>query len=487
MPPSVALLFWLVLLLGLLCFDPAKDPETSPALWVPLIWIFIVGSRLPSQWLNDRVGGAAQALEEGNTTDSAVYSVLILLAIGILMSRSFNWSGFFTRNPALIAFLCFALASVLWSDFPFVAFKRWFRDLGNYLVILVALSDPRPQEAVRSLLRRLFFLLITLSVLLVKYYPDIARHYDSWTGVPEYTGATTSKNMLGVLCLISGVFFFWDTATRWSERKERRTRWIILVNVVLIYWTLWLLDMSSSATSRLCLVLGCLVIAAAQSEWVKRRPVVLTALIPVGICLYLLLAFGLGIDINAAIAAAVGRDPTLTGRTNIWNAVLGTHTNPLVGVGYESFWLGPRLTRVWALAGSVNEAHNGYLEVYLNLGLVGLALLLGFLVASYRTICRRLSSSSGLGSLALAWWTILPFYNVTESAFKGQLMFVIFLLGAIVVPLAPSVRGLSSAEGSSTEKSPSDLQEVTTVRWRDWAGADSLPNSGRCDDWSVKP
>jgi exopolysaccharide production protein ExoQ len=319
-------------------------------------------------------------------------------------------------------------------------------------------------EAIRSLLRRLGYLLIPLSVLLVKYYPFISRRYDYWTGVPEYVGATTSKNMLGVLCLVSGLFFFWDTVTRWSDRKERRTRWIMLVNVALIYWTLWLLFMCNSATSRLCLMLGCLVIVAAHRKTAKHRPaLLLKVLIPVGICVYLVLSFVFGIDINAEIAQAVGRDPTLTGRTVIWNAVLRTHTNPLFGAGYESFWLGPRLLRVWALAGGVNEAHNGYLEVYLNLGIVGLFLLVAFLISSYRTICRRLDTFSILGSLTLALWTILPFYNVTESAFKGQLMFIIFLLGAIVVPAAPSVRELSPADGSSFEEPPGQLREVVPV------------------------
>ena len=77
-------------------------------------------------------GQVAQALEEGNPVDSAISSALILLAIGILMSRSFKWGSFFSRNIALVAFLSFALLSVCWSDFPFITFKRWFRDLGNY-------------------------------------------------------------------------------------------------------------------------------------------------------------------------------------------------------------------------------------------------------------------------------------------------------------------------------------------------------------------
>src|SRR5438876_5284476 len=118
--------------------------------------MFVVASRLPSQWLGGgQIQVAAQALEEGNPLDRAFYFLLIGLSIWILASRSFKWADFFARNSALVTFISFALISVVWSDFPLVAFKRWFRDLGNYLVILVVLSDPRPLEAVRTVLRRL--------------------------------------------------------------------------------------------------------------------------------------------------------------------------------------------------------------------------------------------------------------------------------------------------------------------------------------------
>ena len=469
MPPTVALTLWLILLLFLLYFDPAKIAGTSQALWVPVIWMFIVGSRLPSQWFGGQVGQAAAALEEGNPLDRSVYFILMLLAIGILISRSFRWSDFFARNLALIAFLSFALLSVMWSDFPFVAFKRWFRDLGNYLVILVVLSDPQPLEAVRTVLRRLCYLLIPLSILIVKYYPEIGKQYDQWTGVAMYVGATTSKNMLGVLCLVSGLFFFWDTVTRWSGRKERRTKRIILMNGAFLAMTLWLLNLSNSATSRVCLVLGCLVIAAVHSKAFRRRPGFLKTAIPIGVCLYLVLSFGFGIDVNAVVAEAVGRNPTLTGRTDIWKALLNMHTDPLVGTGYQSFWLGPRLQWVWNQPGigKINETHNGYLDIYLNLGLIGLFLLAGFLIASYRIICRRLNPLSSLGALSLVVWTVLVFYNVTEAAFEGGLLWLTFLMGAIALPerAEDRVNSLAGFEyAGAAERLPSFPLEATGQR-----------------------
>jgi len=444
MPPTLALLLWTMSLLVLLWFDPAKVRGTSIALWVPVVWMFILGSRLPSQWLGLTSGVVAQTLQEGNPLDRTIDLLLILLAIGILISRSFNWGSFFTRNLALMAFVAFGLLSVLWSDFPFVAFKRCSRDLGNYLVVLVVLSDSCPLEAIRAVLRRLGYLLIPLSVVLIKYYPGIGKSWDPWTGSAEYSGVTTGKNMLGVLCLVCGLFFFWDTVTRWADRESRRTKRIILLNVAFIAMTLWLLHMSNSATSSVCLVLGCLIIAAARSKAVKRCPALLTVGIPVGICLYLTLAFGFGVDVKDAVAQAVGRDPTLTDRTKIWSFLLSMKTNQVLGVGYESFWLGPRLEWFWQNAGlgHINEAHNGYLEMYLNLGIVGLFFLGWFVIASYRTISRRLALSS-LGPLRLSAWTIILFYSVTEAGFRSGLMWLTFLLGAIAVPERASDKALA--------------------------------------------
>jgi len=461
MPPILALLLWLILLLALFWYDPAKSPGMS-ALWVPTIWLFIIGSKLPSQWLGGGYESAAQALQEGNPLDRSIDLVLIVLATGILISRSFDWARFLRCNFILMVLLMFALVSVLWSDFPFVAFKRWFRDLGNYLMILVVLSDPRPLEAVGTLLRRLSYLLLPLCILLIKYYPNIGVQYDYWTGAKMFVGATTAKNLLGVLCLIGGLFFFWDTVTRWSTRKDKRTKRILKVNFAFMWMTLWLLNDADSATSRVCLAIGCLIILAAQSKFTERHPGVLKTLIPVCFCLYLILAYGF--DINGQLAGAVGRDATLTGRTVIWDAVLRTHTNPIVGAGYETFWLGPRLEAVWELAGHVTEAHNGYLELYLHLGLIGVFLFCAFLIASYRSICRKFKPFSNFASLSLALWTINLLYNMTEAAaFKGQLMWIIFLLGAIVVPAKPNVGDAPLVKATSFEESPTTLREVVTA------------------------
>ncbi len=454
MGPSVALCVWLILLLALFWFDPAKESGISAALWVPVVWMFIVATRLPSIWLNSQSASrtVGQALQDGNLLDRTISLVLLFLAVGILASRSFRWDYFFRRNVALTAFILFGLASVLWSDFPLVAFKRWFRDLSIYLMILVVLSDRYPLEAIRTLLRRVSYLTLPLSLMLIKYFPDIGVHYTSW-GVREVVGATPGKNDLGVLCLVSGLFFFWDTLTRWSARKEPRTRKIIAVNLVFLVMTLRLLYFAHSATSNACFVIGCVVVLMVHSSAGKRHSVFLRVLLPVSFMVYAILAYGF--DLNRQLAPMVGRNPDLTNRTAIWDALFSMHTNPVFGVGYQSFFLGDQLKLFWQRCGcGVTEAHNGYLGVYLNLGLIGFSILVLFLIGSYRTILKRLKPFSNFASLSLALWTVVLFYNVTEEAMRLHLIWVTFLLVAIDLPLrveneAPNLVAFDKAAGAA--------------------------------------
>jgi len=447
MPPPVAFAVWLILLLGLLYFDPAKDPKGSVALWVPVIWIFILGSRLPSQWLGRGVTSGVEALEEGSPIDRTILTALILLAVLTLLSRGFAWGRCLSLNMALVAFLAYALLSCCWSDFPLIALKRWFRDLGNYLMIFVILSDRCPLEAVRTVLRRLAYLLIPLSILLFKYFPEMGMQYTIWSGERMFVGATTSKNMLGVACLLSGIYFVWDTVCSWPQRKNGRVRRILAVNTAFLGMTLWVLHLSNSATSKVCLVIACIAIFIIRSQWGRRHPGYLKAIIPATFCLYLILAFGF--NLNGQLASEVGRDPTLTDRTLIWNTVLALHTNPLLGTGYECFWMGPRLKWIWQAFGPINESHNGYLEVYLNLGLIGVFLIGVLLFSSYRGIWRSsLKVDFDLATLNLSIWTVMLFYNMTEAALKSGLMWLALLLGAIAVPRAPEkrVKALHSLE-----------------------------------------
>ena len=292
--------------------------------------------------------------------------------------------------------------------------------------------------------------------------------YNPWSGAPQYVGATTSKNMLGAVCLIAGTFYFWDTLRRWSERNVPGRKRALLGNMALIAMTLWLLRLSSSATSTACLVIGCGVVVLLRGKWATAHPGAAAALIPVALSTYVVLE--LAFDLSDSIAVFLGRDPSLTGRTGIWSTLLAVGTNPIVGVGYQSFWLGDRMASVWDSLNTtfLNEAHNGYLEIYLSLGAVGVTLMVLIMLSSYWTISRHLAESPPYASLGLSLWSIMVVYNVSESAFGGSLLWTVFLLWSIVVPRSEA--RLLPQRTAAVVGPPQDLRFQRRV---------GLPNHGR--------
>jgi exopolysaccharide production protein ExoQ len=440
LPPAVALLVYSLVVLCLIWHDRKTDARSSPALWLPIIWLFLLGSRLPSQWMGRTSASTAAAFADGSGLDRTIFLVLMALGIGVLSRRRLDWGKLLTANIAISVFVVFAFLSVLWSDFPLVTFKRWFRDLGMYLMILVVVTHADPIESISTFVRRLSYVLVFLSVLLIKYYPMIGVSYNIWSGAAEYAGATTSKNMLGAVCIISGMFFFWDTLRRWPQRKSHGVQISLAVNVAMIAMTLWLLVLSNSATSKGCLVIGCGVIALLKGKWALKYPRAVKALIPATLSLYVVLE--LVFDLSTSIALFLGRDPTLHGRTGIWEALLSVENNPLVGVGYQTFWLGERLDVVFRLLDVtfLNEAHNGYLEMYLSLGAIGVVFLILILLSSYWKLVQQFARAPLFASLGLSLWSVMVVYNLTEAAFPASFAWAVFLICAVGVPLSSDTR-----------------------------------------------
>ena len=173
--------------------DLKNSSALSNALWIPLIWMFLAGSRWTSSWLSLSVPlASADAYSEGSPVDRAVFFALILAGAVVLSKRKIDWNLLLSKNSVLAIYLLYCLMSIAWTDEPFVLFKRWIKDLGNPIMALVILTEQRPYEAVGAILRRLAFLLIPLSFLFVRYYPELGRTYHA-DGSPMYTGVWPPK------------------------------------------------------------------------------------------------------------------------------------------------------------------------------------------------------------------------------------------------------------------------------------------------------
>src|SRR5262249_11389657 len=210
----------------------------------------------------------------------------------------------------------------------------------------------------------------------------------SWSGVPFYAGLTNNKNTLGYTLLVFGLFFVSSLVTRRNVRGARLEFGITAICLVMVAW---LLNVADSKTALIALMIASAVAIGVCSRSVRRH-------FGTMMIVFLIAAtwFQLFFDFSEGALTAVGRDPSLTGRTDIWAAVLPLATNPLFGTGFESFWLGDRFVALSSQFSGLllNQAHNGYIEMYLNLGWVGLLLWSGVLLSFYGMVRKKLMAIS---------------------------------------------------------------------------------------------
>lgn len=429
MPPQIASLIFGLGILGLFIIDYDRAERTSKSLWIPVVWLLVAGSRSVSAWLQAGPQQTADQLSEGSPLDRNFYLGLLAIALMVLVVRWPRVEKLLRANVPIVIFFLYCAFSILWSDYPDVAFKRWNKSLGDLAMVLIVCTDRDWYAALKRFLSRTGFILLWPSVLLIKYYPALGRTYDMWVGTASYTGVTTDKNLLGMICLVLGLGSVWRFRLSLPRAKELPDKKHLVAHGATALVSVWLLLMAHSTTSLTCFVMGAALIIAANMPRVSHK------LLHLLVAVEVLLSFSaLFLNLGSGLVESLGKDSTLTGRTDLWKVLLGMPDNPIFGAGFESFWLGSRLNRLWNLYWwKPSEAHNGYIEVYLNLGWVGLVLLGIVLLTTYRNVMRAVRRREETSSLLLAYTVVAIIYNFTEAAFKELHPLWIFLLLTICI------------------------------------------------------
>ena len=435
MSPDIARLFFCVGIAGLFWLDRDPSRKTSPAIWIAIAWLVIGSSRNISEWLGapPAVDGLEQ-YADGNPIDRMGLSLLQAAGLAVLVARRERTMDALKGNLALVLFLAYCLVSVLWSDFPLVTFKRWTKTMGNVTMLLVVLTEAHPRTSLKRLLAWTGFLLIPVSVLLIKYFPELGRAYSRWTWTPSFIGVATDKNGLGVICFVFGLAAFWRFMEALREGPAPGRYGRVVAHGTVVAMAVWLCLKADSSTSLGCLLLGSAVIFGLTLIG-ARRPTTVNRLMLAGL-LSAVLAYTV-FDAHTLAIQALGRETTLTGRTELWEELLHTPINPVIGTGFESFWLGDRASYFWEKYWwHPNQAHNGYLEMYLDLGYLGVALLVVLMAAGYRNIVASFAHDPAVAKLRLAFILVIPLYNITEAAFKlMNPVWIAFLLFTTSTPV----------------------------------------------------
>lgn len=407
---------------GLFFLDRDRRFGNSRALWLPVIWLWIVGSRPLSDWLSIWFGVSTSgpvgldAQLDGSPIDAFFALVLLAAGVAVLFNRRQKAVSMLKDCAPLLIYFLYCLISSLWSPFPDVAFKRWVKADSDLVMVMIVVTDPRPILALQRLFSRVGFVLLPASIFLIRY--TIWGRGWGPDGSPTNTGVTTNKNELGVITFFVALGALWTCIDLLrSKRKLNRKRRLIAQGTLLAFG-IAVLQQAHSSTSVACLILGSFLILATSFSFFRKRPSRAHALF-----LTILLLGGVSFLFGgeATVAGALGRDSTLSDRTKIWAAVIPVCPNPIVGAGFESFWNGYGKFVTEGLSKyerGLNSAHDGYIEVYLNLGWIGVFLIGMLLVNGYFRAQASFRSNPRVGSLMLAFIAATAIYSITEAGFR---------------------------------------------------------------------
>ncbi len=320
------------------------------------------------------------------------------------------------RNPALAALPIAALVSATWSIAPTTTLWKAVSLCATYLFALYLVLRFDLRTIVR-LAAYAILLTAALSLVAVAIMPNQAImtgiHDGAWRGSFGHKNGLGKAMALGVLCCVT---------TAWLDRAQRR----VMACGAFVCIVLAILTTSASS---LVLVVGSVGVVVLARQVVRLKPVVL---IPSSILLLgSLVVAGYWLLQNwTTLLSALGRDPTLTGRTTLWAVLLiEVLRRPLLGFGYGAFWSDQSSVgaNVGLLAWDAAHAHSGYLEIALDLGAVGVVLAVSALAwATLRGMAVARFSREGV--VGIGYLTFLVAANSVEGMFirHNSIYFVLF-------------------------------------------------------------
>ena len=389
----------------------------------------------------------APAAADATLADS-IFGPIYLVAAALIVMRPRRAIRTAMAHPLTLLLLAVAAASMSWSNAPDITVRRTIAvsattAFGWYVVSRFTIRE------ILQLVAAALGVAAVLSLLYGIFRPDFATEAgQSWRGVYQ------NKNVLARAMVFSSMAFLLLSLDQGSRR------WVVLTGATLSA-TLVLLSRSTTGL----VVLLALAFLVTFSGGLKLRATVLVPLLITG---GLLVAAGLvWLWAHAdAVTADVGKDATLTGRTDLWNvAITMIARRPWLGYGYGGFWRGwtGESAEFWRAVGwETPHAHNGFLDLALDLGVLGVATFVaGWASAAYKALVRARGPRTSEALAPLVILAFVLFYNLTESSILRQTD--VFWVLYIVAVCASSG---SDAPGAGGREPGIRIGEWTTRRGR---------------------
>jgi O-antigen ligase len=395
-------------------------------LMLPIIFFAVHGSFSFQNAGNNNVAGGSSLAElvPGRSLGLVGYVVIPGIAYGIvswlIFVRGRDVLAEASRMKLLTALALLTVVSAIWSQSPMrSAYNGLFYLVDTlFAYYLVVRFDP---DELMTLFTMGCVTISLLDFVLIVFYPQygivhITRSAGAWQGI--FLDRTSYAK-----CLV----FLLSPALVLSRRSLNPFRLLYVLVIVSCILK------AKAATPIIVLVAYVAITGAVYlAGRLDRRTMVLAAAIGIplaGVFAYVLVSY------LPALFSLLGRDSTLSGRTDVWTAVIHSIVKrPLLGYGYYAFWLGLKGESANAILSThwvFGYAHNGILEIFLQLGTTGVVLFFATLIQALRNaaICLRHNRPLGVDwYLGIILLTV--FYNIDEASvvWPNELLSILYVV-----------------------------------------------------------
>jgi exopolysaccharide production protein ExoQ len=399
-----------------------KSWETEDSWNVGLMMLFALGGYVPL--LMSGLASQASQLQFENSAGSPLSRAIIAFMFVAAMIPIARMLPKLLRSGSLLLplmpYFLWALASVSWSQDPSVSARKIFSFILTCAYGFYFASRFSLQRQLRIVLFATSILAIC-SVILVLAAPQLAidhsQHLGAWQGIFSGKNPCAATMVIG---LAAAIFF----------RPPSALQRVVKVMMILLFaGIVSRTDSSGAVVAAAVLLLSLPVFQLLAHSAKKAHALILlgsfAATVGTIITAYLCMPFILGL---------LHRDPTLTGRTQLWTEVMHSIAlRPWMGYGYGAFWLGLKgqsANVAFRVNWTAPHAHNGYLDIGLSLGLIGVALFFFSLLCA----CVRVWQLMQSGALKNGMWMVSVIilvltFNMGESVLISapSLMWILYV------------------------------------------------------------
>lgn len=333
-----------------------SSPLLLGLLVLAAVWIAYAISGLRAPWTPIVVSDS----NSGGALRKALFGAAGVIAVACLLERGIV-GRVLAAQRRLVGLGLLVLGSTLYSTNPGLTLKRGF------VLVFAILAVTTLVHTARDPVRRMQLALVggTAGAAWISLAAKVAlpAACSSIAERPGLAGVTSHPNTCGVV-MATGLIVSWGVATR--SARER-----LLLRGAQLGLALALV-LAGSVTSLAYAALGTLV--CALLSWPSYRRGILLLVSGLGCLSVVTLFLVLGVD---GALGLVGRDASLSGRDSLWGALLSAGLErPLFGSGFGAFWRegrGRELVATW----NPRQAHNAYLDLFVDLGAIGALCVLG--------------------------------------------------------------------------------------------------------------